>query len=166
MKVFGISGYSGSGKTTLIERVLPVLAARGLRVAVLKHTHHSVDLDQPGKDSWRAREAGAAAVLLVSDARSALLVEHRAAPPEFAELLASLPPCDLVLVEGWKREPIAKLEVHRAATGKPWLFLTDPYVRAVAADTDPPGNILRIDLNDIPQLVDFILNHADRFPTA
>ncbi|HQT00805.1 MAG: molybdopterin-guanine dinucleotide biosynthesis protein B [Hydrogenophilales bacterium 16-64-46] len=166
MKVFGIAGYSGSGKTTLIERVLPVLAARGLRVAVLKHTHHSVDLDQPGKDSWRAREAGAAAVLLVSDARSALLVEHRAEPPVLAELLARLPPCDLVLVEGWKREPIAKLEVHRAATGKPWLYPDDSCVRAVAADIDPPGKILRIDLNNIPQLVDFIFNHADRCPTT
>ena len=166
MKVFGIAGYSGSGKTTLIERVLPVMAARGLRVAVLKHTHHSVDLDQPGKDSWRAREAGAAAVLLVSDARSALLVEHRAGPPALADLLARLPPCDLVLVEGWKREPIAKLEVHRAVTGKPWLYPYDSCVRAVAADMDPPGNILRIDLNDIPQLVDFILNHADCCPTT
>jgi len=166
MNVFGIAGLSGSGKTTLIERVLPLLSARGLRVAVLKHTHHSVDLDHPGKDSWRAREAGAAAVLLVSDVRSALLMEHRAASPTFAEMLARLPPCDLVLVEGWKREPIAKLEVHRAATGKPWLFPDDPYVRAVASDCDPPGDMPRLDLNDIPKLADFILNHADRFPTA
>ncbi|MFN3717109.1 MAG: molybdopterin-guanine dinucleotide biosynthesis protein B [Thiobacillus sp.] len=166
MKVFGIAGFSGSGKTTLIERVLPGLRERGLAVAVLKHTHHAVDLDQPGKDSWRAREAGAAAVLLVSDARSALLLEHRAGQPTLADLLARLPPCDLVLVEGWKRSPIAKLEVHRAVTGKPWLYPHDPCVRAVAADADPPGNILRIDLNDIPQLVDFILNHADYLPTA
>lgn len=185
MKVFGIAGYSGSGKTTLIERVLPQLTARGLKVAVLKHTHHDVDLDpppgggrgckdaeapttthRPGKDSWRAREAGAAAVLLASDARSALLVEHRDAPPAFAALLERLPPCDLVLVEGWKREPIPRLEVHRGAAGRPWLFPDDPCVLAVASDVDPPGEIPRIDLDAISQLTDFILTHADRFPTA
>lgn len=166
MKIFGIAGYSGSGKTTLIERVLPQLTARGLKVTVLKHTHHDVDLDRPGKDSWRAREAGAAAVLLASDARSALLVEHRDAPPAFAALLERLPPCDLVLVEGWKREPIPRLEVHRAAAGRPWLFPDDPRVLAVASDVDPPGEIPRIDLDAISQLTDFILTHADRFPTA
>ena len=166
MKLFGIAGYSGSGKTTLIERVLPRLTVYGLRVAVLKHTHHDVDLDRPGKDSWRAREAGAAAVLLASDARTALLVEHRSAPPAFTALLERLPACDLVLVEGWKREPIPRLEVHRAATGKPWLFPDDPYVRAVASDIAPPGGIPHIDLDAIPQLTEFILTHADRCPIA
>ena len=101
MKVFGIAGYSGSGKTTLIERVLPQLAARDLRVAVIKHTHHDFDIDRPGKDSWRAREAGASAVLLSSDHRTAVLTEHRDSPPSLADLLAKLPPCDLVLVEGY-----------------------------------------------------------------
>ena len=166
MKVFGIAGYSGSGKTTLIERVLPQLAARGVRTAVIKHTHHDFDIDHPGKDSWRAREAGAEAVLLASDHRTAVLTEHRNTPLVLDDLLAALPPCDLVLVEGYKREPIPKLEVHRAETGKPWLFPEDPHILAVASDVKPPDDFPRIDIDAIPSLTDFILNHALSRPTA
>jgi molybdopterin-guanine dinucleotide biosynthesis protein B len=166
MKIFGIAGYSGSGKTTLIERVLPQLIARGFKVAVIKHTHHDFDIDRPGKDSWRAREAGAHAVLLASDHRTAVLTEHRDTPPLLEDLLATLPPCDLVLVEGYKREAIPKLEVHRAETAKPWLFPDDPNVLAVASDVEPPTDFPRIDIDAISQLTDFILNHALSRPTA
>ena len=166
MKIFGIAGYSGSGKTTLIERVLPQLAAHGLKVAVIKHTHHDFDIDHPGKDSWRMREAGAATVLLASDHRTAVLTEHRDRPFQLGDLLTRLPPCDLVLVEGYKHEAIPKLEVHRAETGKTWLFPGDPTILAVASDVEPPDGFPRIDIDAIPSLSDFILNHAQSQPAA
>ena len=161
MKVFGFAGYSGSGKTTLIERVLPRLIARGLRVSVIKHTHHDFDLDRPGKDSYRHRVAGAAEVLLASNQRYALLHELRDEPPPTLEaLLARLTPCDLVLIEGYKREPIPKIEVHRAATNKPWLYPQDAHIVAVASDEPPPDGKPHLDLDDIERITELIMKET------
>lgn len=166
MRVFGIAGFSGSGKTTLIERVVPVLIARGLKASVVKHTHHDVDLDQPGKDSWRHRQAGAQEVLLSSGRRWALLHEVRADDdlPDLSQLLGRLAPCDLVLVEGYKDEPIPKLEVHRAALGKEWLYQRDSHILAVASDVEPPENFPRFDINNVEQLSIFIYQYSKQWP--
>lgn len=137
MKVLGLAGWSGAGKTSLIERLLPALIARGLRVSTIKHAHHAFDVDRPGKDSFRHRAAGAAEVLVASAARFALLHEHReAAEPTLDQLLARLTPVDLVLVEGFRNQPHDKIEVFRADLGKPRLAPQDPHVIAIAAD--PP----------------------------
>ena len=135
MKVFGLAGYSGSGKTTLLEGLIPYFTAQGLTLAMIKHAHHDFDIDQPGKDSYRHRQAGATEVLVSSDQRWALMHELRGAEaPSLQALLARLSPCDLVLVEGFKREPIPKLEIHRLANAKPLLFPEDPNIIAIASD--------------------------------
>ncbi|KGM33217.1 molybdopterin-guanine dinucleotide biosynthesis protein B [Inquilinus limosus] len=162
MRVLGIAGWSGSGKTTLLAKLIPVLIGRGLTVSTIKHAHHDFDVDQPGKDSWRHREAGATEVLVSSDRRWALMHEHRgAAEPPLAELLAKLEPVDLVLVEGFKRETPPKLEVWRAATGKPPLHPEDPSIVAVASDgpiADPART--RLDIDDIEAIADFVADFA------
>jgi molybdopterin-guanine dinucleotide biosynthesis protein B len=123
MKVFGIAGWSGMGKTTLLERLVPALCARGLRVSLVKHSHKDIEIDRPGKDSHRLREAGCSEVLLMGERRWALMHELRGAPePSLDELLGRLQPCDLVLVEGFKHGDFPKLEVWRAAVGKPLLW--------------------------------------------
>ena len=161
MKVFGIAGWSGSGKTTLLEKLIPALIARGLKVSVIKHAHHGFDIDKPGKDSWRHREAGAAEVMLACGTRWALMHECRAEPePQLAELLARLAPCDLVLVEGFKQEPVPKLEVHRTAHGKPPLFAERDDIVAVASDEAIAATIPVLPLNDIAALADFIIGHC------
>src|SRR5260370_8111327 len=137
MKVIGLAGWSGAGKTTLLTRVIPYLAERGLRVSVIKHAHHAFDVDVPGKDSWRHREAGAAEVLVSSTKRWALMHELRGAgEPRLPELLAKMSRVDLVVVEGYKSEPHRKIEVHRAANGKPLLFPGDAGIVGIA--THPP----------------------------
>jgi molybdopterin-guanine dinucleotide biosynthesis adapter protein len=142
MDVLGVVGWSGSGKTTLLEAVLPLLAARGLRVSTVKHAHHGFDMDRPGKDSFRHREAGAHEVLVASSVRWALLHEVEGAEPSLPDLLARLDPVDLVLVEGFKTHPYPKLEVHRPALGKPALWPGDAAILAVA--TDAPGAGCRV----------------------
>lgn len=163
MKVFGFAGYSGSGKTTLIEKLIPRFAARGLRVSLIKHTHHNFDVDQPGKDSWRHRQAGASEVLLTCDSRWVLMHELRgAAEPTLEEQLAVLSPCDLVLVEGFKQTPISKLEIHRPAHGRPPIWPENPSVVAVATNEKIDCPLPTLDLDDPAAIADFILNYLDR----
>jgi molybdopterin-guanine dinucleotide biosynthesis protein B len=135
MRIIGLAGWSGSGKTTLVTAVIPVLVKRGLRVATVKHAHHEFDTDQPGKDSWLHRHAGASEVAIVSSRRWAIVHELGAEPETpLAELLAKLSPVDLVIVEGFKRHSHPKLEVYRAAVGKPLLHPDDDCIVAVATD--------------------------------
>lgn len=135
MKVFGFAGWSGSGKTTLVERLIPRLVARGLRIALVKHAHHDFDIDQPGKDSHRHRMAGATEVLVTSAVRWALMHELRGAPEmTLADAIERLSPCDLVLVEGFKSAPLPKLEVHRPSLRRPLLYPDDPHILALATD--------------------------------
>ncbi len=162
MRFIGLAGWSGAGKTTLIARLVPELIARGLTVSTIKHAHHAFDVDKPGKDSWVHREAGATEVLVASDARFALMHELRGAPePTLAELLGKLAPVDLVIVEGFKRDPHPKIEVWRAENAKPFLHPDDPAIRAVAADTRPDGLPLPlIDLNDVAAVADAVVREA------
>jgi molybdopterin-guanine dinucleotide biosynthesis protein B len=164
MRVLGIAGWSGSGKTTLLAKLIPALIGRGLTVSTVKHAHHDFDIDQPGKDSWRHREAGATEVLVSSDRRWALMHEHRGVTePPLAALLAKLQPVDLVLVEGFKRESYPKLEVWRAGTGKPPLHPEDPSIVAVASDgpiADPARQ--RLDIDDIEAIADFVADFAHK----
>ena len=139
MKVLGLVGWSGAGKTTLLERMLPLLRARGLAVSTVKHAHHGFDLDQPGKDSWRHRAAGAREVLVAGGSRWALMHEVQGAEPGLADLLGRLEPVDLVLVEGFKAHPYPKVEVHRPALGKPPIWPEQPEVVAVATDRPLEG---------------------------
>jgi molybdopterin-guanine dinucleotide biosynthesis protein B len=157
MIVLGFAGYSGSGKTTLIERLLPMLTADGLTVAVIKQSHHDVEVDRPGKDSWRHRQAGAAEVLLTSPKRWMLVHELDDGPePELAELLPRLSPCDICLVEGFRHGSHKKLEVHRNELGQPWLYPDDANILAVLGDA-PPTAIRHFALDDIRGIYDFIL---------
>ncbi|MCX8146416.1 MAG: molybdopterin-guanine dinucleotide biosynthesis protein B [Azovibrio sp.] len=158
MQAFGIAGRSGAGKTSLIERLIPVLKGRGLSVSVIKHAHHDFDIDKPGKDSWRHRMAGAGEVLLACNARWALMHELRGAPePDLSDLLARLAPCDLVLVEGFKAEPIPKLEVYRPATGLAPLYPERRDILALASDAPLAIDLPCLPLDDAVAIVDFIM---------
>jgi molybdopterin-guanine dinucleotide biosynthesis protein B len=161
LKVFGFAAYSGNGKTTLIENLIPLLVARGIQVSVIKHAHHHFDVDQPGKDSHRHRQAGATEVLVGSAARWALMHELRgAAEPALPYLLERLSPCDLVLVEGYKSEPMPKMEVHRAAAGTPLLHPGDPCIIALATDAPVVTSLPVFGLNDHAAIAGFILGYV------
>ena len=151
MKVIGLAGWSGAGKTTLLARVVPHLLGRGLRVSVIKHAHHSFDVDVPGKDSWVHRQSGAAEVLVSSGRRWALMHELRGvSEPKLPELLAKMSRVDLVIVEGFKSEPHPKIEVHRFANGKALLFPDDPAIAGIATDAHLETVLPTAHLDDIP----------------
>ncbi len=161
MKVFGFAGWSGSGKTTLIEQLIPHLRASGLVVSLVKHAHHEFDVDQPGKDSFRHRQAGCQEVLITSDARWALMHELRGASElSLDNALSRLSPCDLALIEGFKTAPISKLEVYRASVGKPILHPRDRNIVAVATDSPLSTQLPVFALNDVVSIAAFITVHS------
>jgi molybdopterin-guanine dinucleotide biosynthesis protein B len=161
MNLIGLAGWSGAGKTTLLTRAIPLLLQQGLRVSVIKHAHHGFDVDVPGKDSWLHRQAGAEEVLVSSGRRWALMHELRGAPePALPELLSKLSPVDLVIIEGYKADPHPKIEVHRAANGKPLLFPDDRRIVAIASDVEIETVLPVIDLDDITAIAALLLRSA------
>ena len=161
MKIFGIAGYSGSGKTTLIERLIPLFTGDGLRVSLIKHAHHSFDIDHPGKDSYRHRHAGCSEVLVTSNKRWALIHELRGTPePTLEEMIRHISPCDLLLVEGYKREPIPKLEVYRSMIGETLMFSQDPHIVAIASDSRVDTALPQFLLDDVGAVASFIRRHV------
>ena len=162
MRIIGLAGWSGSGKTTLVTKVIPVLMRRGLKVATVKHAHHDFDTDRPGKDSWLHRQAGASEVAIVSSRRWAIVHELGGeAEPSLVDMLAKLSPVDLVIVEGFKRQSHPKLEVFRAAVGKPLLHPDDDCIVAVATDTPlPQAQVPVLMLDDIEGLANVLQAEA------
>lgn len=161
-RIIGLAGWSGAGKTTLLTRLIPVLVSRGVRVATLKHAHHEFDVDQPGKDSHRHRQAGAGEVI-VSSARRWVQIHEvgDAGEASLADLLRKLSPCDLVVVEGFKREAHDKIEVHRAANGRPPLHPGDPHIVGIASDTAfPEAGRPVVALDDVAGIADLVLARA------
>ena len=165
MMVLGLAGWSGAGKTTLVRRLIPRLGEHGVAVSTIKHAHHAFDVDQPGRDSHTHRLAGARQVLVSSSRRWALVHENRGDPePGLAELLARLDPVDVVLVEGFKRGTHDKLEVYRAANGKPLLYPDDPHVCAIASDVPLPQCDRPVfSLDDIDAIAGFVVARARAF---
>ena len=162
MRIIGLAGWSGSGKTTLITKLIPRLIARGIKVSTLKHAHHGFDLDQPGKDSFFHRAAGATEVIISSAKRWAILHELREEPEwDLRGLVSKMSPVDLVLVEGFKRDAFPKLEIYRAANGKTLIHPEDPHIVAVASDIAlPQAKVPVIDLNDIEAIAELLLKRA------
>jgi molybdopterin-guanine dinucleotide biosynthesis protein MobB len=166
VKVWGVTGWKNTGKTGLVVRLVAAIAARGFSVSTVKHAHHLVDVDQPGRDSHRHREAGAREVILASDRRWALMRELRDEPePPVEALLARLAPVDLVLIEGYKRAGHPKIETHRAETGKPLIAPEDPTIRAVASDVALAGLAVPVfDLDDTAAIAAFVLRETGLAP--
>lgn len=161
MNIFGIIGYKNAGKTSLVERLVTEITGRGFSVSTVKHAHHAFDLDQPGKDTFRHRQAGAQQVMLSTGARWVLMRELRGAEePPLADLLARMDEVDLILIEGYKRDRHPKVEVHRAVTGHPLIAPRDDTVRAVACDTLVAAGVPLLDLNDTGAVADFILRQV------
>lgn len=162
MRILGLVGWSGSGKTTLMVKLLPALVGRGLAVSTMKHAHHGFDVDQPGKDSFEHRAAGATEVMIGSARRWALMHELReAAEPAPEDLIKHMTPVDLLIIEGFKAHGHEKLEVHRPSVGKPLLCRDDPRIVAVLSDVVLPGlKIPRLDLNDVRVIADFVIRHC------
>lgn len=160
MRLYGIIGWRNAGKTSLMEHLVADITGRGFSVSTVKHVHHDVDLDQPGKDTFRHRRAGAREVVLAGANRFALLAEHRGPEPALRVILARLVPVDLVLIEGYKRDTHPKVEVWRAATGQPMIQPGDPTVRAVATDAALTLSVPVLDLNDAATVADFILREV------
>lgn len=161
MKVFGFAGYSGSGKTTLIENVIPVLISSGLCVSLIKHAHHAFDIDQPGKDSYRHRQAGASEVMLTSMKRWVLMHEIGNAPePELPEQLCRMSPCDIVLVEGFKNQPMPKIEIHRKEHGAPFLYTADEHIVGIATDERVDTDLPQFALDDYEGIAMFVTARA------
>ncbi len=169
MRIFGLAGWSGSGKTTLLTALIPELIARGITVSTVKHAHHAFDIDQPGKDSWRHRQAGAREVMVASQHRWALMHELRDRPePSLDELIRQMSPVDLVLVEGFKRHPHPKIEISRPSLGKPLLYPDDADIVAVAADEALPDlPVPWLPLSDPTAVAGFIIEHQglNRWPS-
>lgn len=160
MRVYGVMGWKNSGKTGLMERLVAEITGRGFTVSTVKHVHHDVDLDIPGKDTFRHRAAGATETVLASAHRFALMHEHRGPEPELPAILSRLAPVDLILVEGYKRDAHPKIEVWREETGHPLIQPGDPLVRAVATDAALSLPVPVLDLNDTAQVADFILREV------
>ena len=162
MRIIGFAGWSGAGKTTLIVKLIPELNRRGFSVSTIKHAHHSFDLDQPGKDSYEHRSAGAQEVLVASANRIALMRELRGAPePSLPELLRLMKPVDLVLIEGFKRDPYPKIEIFRLSNGKPPMHPSDPHIVALISDaTGPSPGLPHAPIDDIAAAADLVLANA------
>ncbi|MDW6092951.1 molybdopterin-guanine dinucleotide biosynthesis protein B [Vibrio rhizosphaerae] len=160
--VLGFAAFSGTGKTTLLESLIPLLIARGLRVGVYKHSHHVIEQDKPGKDSFRLRQAGALQTLLATPERAILTTEYSNASPDFYHLLRQFDTenLDLILVEGCKEKRFTKIELHRHDLDKPWLYPDDPDIIAVATDRNIDCPLPCLDLNNAAQIAEFVIRYV------